>query len=315
MREIFFKLPKGFVDKLSKIYPNHFQDVLNTLLVKKPTSFRINYLKTDLVSLRKDLLREGISFRELPFPKGAFLPRATLRELQSTALYQNGSIYVQGISSMLAPVVLDPQNGEKILDLCAAPGAKTTQIVSLAPQAEVVAFEKEHIRHCKLEANLKIQGANNVQTFAQDGFWARKKFPEYFDKVLVDAPCSAESLFDLNNPRSYKYWNEKKVKELMHKQRSLLHTAFFALKEGGTLVYSTCTFSPEENEDVVDWFVNRFKDKIEVLPIDIPLSNTFKGLVRFKDKNFSPVCRFTRRIMPNEFMEAFFIAKFKKISV
>ncbi len=315
MREIFFKLPKGFVEKLMRIYPNHFQDVLNTFLYKKPTSFRINYLKIDLVSLRKALLKEGVSFRELPFPKGAFLSKVPLRELQRTTLYQNGMIYVQNVSSMLAPVVLSPQNGEKILDLCAAPGAKTTQIASLAQAAEVVAFEKAHIRHCKLEANLKIQGANNVQTYAQDGFWARKKFPEYFDHVLVDAPCSAEGLFDLNNPRSYKYWNERKVKELMHKQRTLLHSAFFALKEGGSLVYSTCTFSPEENEEVVDWFINKFKDKIEVVPVDIPLNNVLKGIAHYNNRNLSPFCKLTRRILPNEFMEAFYIAKFKKISI
>jgi len=230
-------------------------------------------------------------------------------------LYREGCIYVQNISSMLPVCVLAPANGEKILDLCAAPGTKTTQIVSLAPDAEVVAFEKDHIRHCKLVTNLKIQGVDRkVKTLELDGFWARKKFPEYFDKILVDAPCSAEGLFDLHNPRSYKYWSERKVREVKHKQRFLLQSAFFALKEQGTLVYSTCTFSPEENEEVIDWFLAKYKEKVEVAPIEIPLKNVFQGLTRWQGISFSPACALTRRIIPNEFMEAFFVAKLRKIS-
>jgi len=315
VNEIFYKLPKGFLEKIKIIYPNHFQQILNTFLVKKQTTFRINYLKTDLVSLKKELLADGLRFHELPFPKGAFISKVPLRALQGTSAYQNGLIYVQNISSMLPVIALNPQNGQKILDLCASPGAKTTQIASLVPDAEIVAFEKEHVRHCKLEANLKIQGVANVETFAQDGFWVRKKFPEYFDKILVDAPCSAEGLFDLNNPRSYKYWNERKVKELHDKQKSLLHSAFFSLKEGGELVYSTCTFSPEENEEVIDYFLNKFKEHLEVVPIEFPLNNVFCGIANWRNKHFSNACKLTRRVIPNEFMEGFFVAKLKKTSV
>ncbi|MDD4954611.1 MAG: RsmB/NOP family class I SAM-dependent RNA methyltransferase [Candidatus Omnitrophica bacterium] len=314
MNEIFFKLPKAFLEKLQILYPNHYQQVLNTFLIKKQTTFRVNYLKIDLPGLKKKMLAEGLRFHELAFPKGAFIVKGPLKALQRTSVYQNGSVYVQNVSSMLPVTMLSPQNGEKILDLCASPGAKTTQIAHLAPQAEIVAFEKEHVRHCKLEANLKIQGVSNVKTFAQDGFWARKKFPEYFDKILVDAPCSAEGLFDLNNPRSYKYWNERKVRELSHKQKSLLHSAFFALKEGGELVYSTCTFSPEENEGVIEWFVEKFKGQLEIVPIEFPLNNVFCGITKWRGKHFANNLKLTRRVIPNEFMEAFFVAKLKKTS-
>jgi 16S rRNA (cytosine1407-C5)-methyltransferase len=315
MKEVIYKLPQGFLHKLEKIYPTNYQYILHTFLNRKITTFRINYLKTDLVSLRKELLKERVYSQELTFPQGAFLSKSSLRDLQRTGIYQNGLIYVQNVSSMLPVIMLNPQNQEKILDLCASPGAKTTQIASLAPKAEVVAFEKEHIRYCKLLANLKVQGADKVKTFPLDGFWVRKKFPEYFDKILVDAPCSTEGLFELNNPRSYKYWREKKVKELMHKQKSLLHSAFFALKEAGILVYSTCTFSPEENEEVIDWFVNKFKEKLEILPIDIQLKNVYQGRTHWQGKHFSSSCRLTRRVIPNEFMEGFFVAKLRKTSV
>ena len=314
MKEAIYKLPQEFLDKLRKIYPACHQQISNTFLSKKTTSFRINNLKTDLFALRKLLLEERVRFKELPHPKGAFLLKSPLRELQKTEIYQNGLIYVQNVSSMQPVVVLCPQDQDKILDLCAAPGAKTTQIVSLAPKAEVIAIEKIRIRYYKLLANLKVQGALGVKTFLLDGIWARKKFPEYFDKILVDVSCSAEGRFCLNNPRSFKYWKARKVKEMVHKQKKLLHAAFFALKEGGILVYSTCTFSPEENEGIIDWAINKFKEKIEILPVELPFKNQQPGLAGWKEKRFSPFLKLTKRIIPNDFMEGFFIAKLKKIS-
>jgi 16S rRNA (cytosine1407-C5)-methyltransferase len=315
MKEILRKLPQEFLKKLKKIYPHHYQSIFNTFLNKKITSFRINYLKIDLGALRKRLKEERVSFKELNFPQGAFLLKSNLRHFQNTQIYQSGLIYIQNVSSMIVPLVLEPSNEDKILDLCASPGAKTTQIVSLSPEAEVVAVEKNRIRYYKLLTNLKIQGALSVKTFLLDGIWVRKKFPEYFDKILLDAPCSCEARFYVNNPKSFKYWKEKKVKEMMHKQKKLLSAAFYALKEGGILVYSTCTFSPEENEAVIDWFINKFKNKVELLPIEIPLKNVCEGLKKWENKRFSSSISLTKRILPNEFLEAFFIAKIKKISV
>jgi len=315
MNELFYRLPKDFLAKLQAVYPSHYQQILATFLNKKTTAFRANYLKIDLTNLRKELLKEGVRFQELNFPQGAFLSKTPLRELQATSSYQNGLIYVQNVSSMLPAFILSPQAGEKILDLCAAPGAKTTQLASLAKNAQITAIEKIRTRYYKLLANLKIQGAEKVTVLLLDGIWVRKKFPEYFDKILVDAPCSAESRFIIHDFHSFKYWKERKVKEMEHKQKKLLHSAFFALKTGGTLVYSTCTFSPEENEGVIEWFIDKFKDKVEVLPIDIPLPGVFAGLSSWKGERFSSSMRLVRRIIPNDFMEGFFIAKMRKIAV
>jgi len=309
-------LPNNFLQKLRKLYPDRYEEILDTFLQKKITTFRINYLKTDLVTLREKLFRNRIKFKELDYPKGSFLCYSPLAQLQNTDIYQEGFIYVQNASSMIPVLVLSPANNEKILDLCAAPGAKTTQIISLAPEARVIAIEKARIRYYKLLTNIKVQGAGNlVKVYLMDGMWVRKKFPEYFDKILVDAPCSTEGRFYINNPRTYKYWKDKKVKEMMHKQKKLLGAAFFALKEKGELVYSTCTFSPEENEGVIDWFLNKFKDKVQILPIDIPLDNVGPAFLKWQDKRYSKDLKNTRRILPNEFMEGFFIAKLKKIEV
>jgi len=93
-----------------------------------------------------------------------------------------------------------------------------------------------------------------------------------------------------------------------------LHSAFFSLKENGVLVYSTCTFSPEENELVIDWFINKFKNKLEIMPLNIPLKNAREGLTSWKGNKLSSSLKLTRRIIPGDSMEGFFIAKIKKIS-
>lgn len=315
MKEVEKKLPPGFAQKLKGIYPFKYQKIITTFLAKKKSSFRINYSKIDLRSLRKKLIEEHVRFRELPFPKGSFLLFSNLRQFQDTDIYKQGFVFVQNVSSMIPPIILDPQDSDATLDLCAAPGAKTTQIVSLAPASEVVAIEKIRDRYYKLLANLKVQGATKVKTLLLDGIWVRKKFPEYFSKALIDAPCSAEARFYMHNPRSYKYWKERKVKEMARKQKKLLHASFFSLKEGAELVYSTCTFSPEENEVIINWFINKFKEKIEVVPISLPLPNVRDGFTRWQGKKLSASLKLTKRIIPNDFMEGFFIAKLRKISV
>ncbi len=315
MRDGIYKLPQEFLDKLKKIYPSNFTRVASTFLTKKNTTFRINYLKTDLRILRKLLVNQRVKHTELIFPKGAFLLKIPLREFQKTEIYRDGLVYVQNLSSMLPVLCLEPENKDKILDLCAAPGAKTTQISSLAPGAEVVAIEKARNRYYKLLANLTTQGVKSTKVILLDSIWVRKKFPEYFDKILADVPCSAEGRFLTTSPKSFKYWKQRKVKEMVHKQKRLLHSAFLALNEGGTLVYSTCTFSPEENEGVIDWFINKFKEKLEILPIELPLKNAREGILQWKDKRFSPSLRLTKRIIPDDTMEGFFVAKIKKISV
>ena len=313
MKQVIFQLPSSFIEKIKKIYPSSYPQILESFRQKKLHTFRVNYLKIDLSKLRKELQKERIKYRELSWPKGSFILYSNLRELQRSYIYQEGLIYVQNISSMIPPILLSPQKGEKILDMCAAPGTKTTQIASLAGlDIELVAMEKIRIRYYKLLTNLRIQGADFVKTLLCDASLAKKKFPEYFDKILLDAPCSCEGLFDVNNPRSFKYWKERKVKEMAHKQKKLLSSAIYALKEGGVLIYSTCTFSPEENEEVIDWALKKFEGNIRVVPISIPLKNVRRGLKRWKDKYFFSQLELCLRVIPNRFMEGFFIAKLIK---
>lgn len=314
MKEVIYKLPQEFIHKLKKLYPTKYNNILNTFTQKSPTTFRVNYLKTDLVGLRRMLVAQRIKFQELSYPKGSFILKGNIRDLQKTDVYNQGFIFVQNISSMLPPLILDPKDDEHILDLCAAPGAKTTQIVSLAPNVDLVAVEKVRVRFYKLLANLKAQGVDSVKTMLLDATLVRKKFPESFDKILADVPCSAEGRFLVSNPRTFKYWKLRKVKEMAHKQKKLISAAFYALKEQGQMVYSTCTFSPEENEMIIDRFLNKFKEKVELMPVNIKGHNVQNAITRWKGKKFSNDLSMAKRILPNDYMEGFFIAKIKKIS-
>ncbi|HOX09214.1 MAG TPA: RsmB/NOP family class I SAM-dependent RNA methyltransferase [Candidatus Omnitrophota bacterium] len=312
MKAVFNELPEEFIEKLKALYPSVFPKICETFLHKKEQTFRINYLKASLPVLKEDLDREGIKYRELHWPKGSFILRSANKELHKSPAYIDGKIYMQNVSSMLPPMLLGPKPGEKILDLCAAPGAKTSEIASLAGrEIELVAVEKLGIRYEKLLATLKIQGVDFAKTLMEDGIEMGRRYPDYFDKVLVDAPCSGEALFYMRDPKSFKPWSQKRVRDLSHTQKVLIYSGVSALKEGGELVYSTCTFSPEENEEVVDWALNKFEG-LRLLPVDMPLPNKSRGIARWEGKAFSKEMGMAMRVLPNDYMEGFFMAKLRK---
>jgi len=312
MKAVFNGLPQGFVEKLKTAYPASFPKICETFLHKKEQTFRANFLKTTLARLKEDLDREGIRYRELHWPKGGFILRSQNKELQKSRIYTDGEVYMQNVSSMIPPVLLGPGPGNRILDLCAAPGAKTSQIASLGGRdIEIVAFEKLEIRYQKLLATLRIQGVDFAKTVPADGMEAGKGYPGYFDKVLVDAPCSGEALFYMRDPKTFKPWTQKRVRDLSHTQKVLIYSGVNALKKGGELVYSTCTFSPEEHEEVVDWALGKFEG-VRLLPADIPVPNKARGLSALNGKRFHKDMGLAVRVLPNEYMEGFFIAKFRK---
>lgn len=323
------KLPAEFLEKVKRVYPQEHEQVFRTFLEERPSTFRVNYLKTDLRTLRDGLRDQNILYRDAPNVPGAFiLTKTTLRQLQETPEYKNGHIYVQNLSSMIPvfellsgyldftktfPLEPNPCRGIKILDLCSAPGGKTMHIASLTGgRAEIVAVEKDKPRFFKLRANLEMQGAiSKVQTILDNGAATFKDFEEQFDLVLVDAPCSCESGFDVNTPRSYSYWSRHKVQECRDKQKRLIFSGIRCLKPGGTLVYSTCTISPEENEFVIDWALKRFPEcRMETLRWQH--QGFRKGITDWGEKPFNPDVAKARRVFPDALYESFFVAKIKK---
>lgn len=310
-------LPPQFLERLSAIYPPRLvETILPMFSLERPTTFRINTLLADRYDVRRALHEEGFRSEAVPWCAEAFILRnRTGRELTETAAYRAGHIYVQGLSSMLPPLMLAPQSGMTVLDLTAAPGSKTTQMAALMQnQGQITANDNNKPRFFRLLANVQMQAATCVECIQTYGETVWRRYGEAFDAVLLDAPCSAEGRFQTDEPSTYRYWKPRKVTEMMRKQKRLLYSAIRALKPGGTLVYSTCTFAPEENEAVVSWAATKFADAVELEPCRPPVTNILLPLTSWKEKAFVPAIRHAVRVMPTATMDAFFIAKLRKHS-
>ncbi|MFH1855165.1 MAG: RsmB/NOP family class I SAM-dependent RNA methyltransferase [bacterium] len=283
-------LPKEFLKRLETIIPTEkLRDVLEAYTVIRPTTIRVNTLKTNAAHLLQIFDSHSIVYEPSPISSIAFIIRSDKRMLLDLDAYNNGLFYIQSLSSMLPVIVLDPKPNEKILDIAAAPGSKTTQMAAIMNNTgQIVANDNSRIRGYKLRANLKIQGVTNTTVVISPGQTIWKEYPEYFDKALVDAPCSMEGTFTTTNPKTCEHWSIKAIKELVQRQKWLLRSAVSATKPGGIIVYSTCTLEPEENEKVIEWILKKELGKVEL---------------------FEP----TTLIYPSELMEGFFIAKLKKL--
>ncbi len=294
--------------------PSQWSSVVHTFSEPRPTTFRVNTLKTTAIAVREELSAQGFHVEPVPWYRDAFiLRRGRLRELQETARYRDGAIYVQSLSSMLPALVLDPQPGEVVLDLTAAPGSKTTQIACLMQhQGRITANDNNKIRFYKLRANVIQQGVGDIELTLQHGETFGRRHPNAFDRVLVDAPCSAEGRFLLSEPKSYRFWRPGKIHEMARKQRRLLRSAIDAVKPGGVVVYATCTFAPEENEGVVHWVLAQCGEAVEVEPFTLGVSNVTPGLAQWEEASYHPSVRQTQRILPTNEMEGFFIARLHK---
>jgi 16S rRNA (cytosine1407-C5)-methyltransferase len=310
-------LPEAFELKLRRIIPaNQWNQVLRSFNEERPTTFRVNHLKPSQQTMKERLEPQGFKIENVLWYKDAFILRkGRQKDLEKTDLYKNGEIYVQGLSSMVPPLVLAPMPGDKVLDLTAAPGSKTTQLaVLMKNQGQIVANDNNAIRLEKLKANAALQGATNVTVLeAGEGGMVWKENHEAFDKVLLDAPCSSEGRFQLDTPSTYGYWREDTNRKMAKDQRRLLKSAVLSVKPGGTLVYSTCTFSPEENEMVVQWALETYGDALEIEDITLPLPLHTRGLTQWGDLKFHPGVAKSVRVLPTPDVEGFFAVRFKKV--
>jgi len=308
-------LPEEFLQRLRAIVPaNRYDGVLRTFEHGKPVTFRVNTLKANVRDVLENLKQAGFKLGNVPWMKEAFLlQNRRQRDLEETAEYEQGRIYLQNLSSMVPPIVLDPRPGEKVLDLAAAPGSKTTQMAAMmANGGSITAVDDNEVRLEKLKANLVRQGVSCAECVHANGAVVGNDRPEAFDRVLLDAPCGSEGRFLTGIPRSYSYWRVEKVRKNAREQKRLLLSALRALCVGGTMVYSTCTFAPEENEGVLSWALERFPDAIGVEPVKLPFANTQTGLRVWEGKDYPEGVGRSVRILPTDSMEGFFVAKIFK---
>ena len=244
--------------------PRHVR-ILQHMYTRPPITFRVNTEKINKNDALRELRRHRFLIKPGPLDNSYIvLKEPENLKLSHTDLFNQGKIYIQNLSSMMPVFMLNPQEGEKILDMCAAPGSKTSQMSVMTKQkAQIVAVDNNKKRIYKLEDNLNRQGVKNVEVIYGSAVGLEKRyelFGQYFDKVLLDAPCSNEGLIILTEPNTFAYWNPKKPRSLAKLQKKLISSAVNMLAPGGHLVYSTCTFSKEENEDIVIWILSRFKN-------------------------------------------------------
>ncbi len=336
-------LPTGFLERLAMfVSPSVFRE-MEKLFVERPTTLRTNGIKVKKHESMKAILGEfGFKTRKVDWYKDAMiLENRTKRDLTETKPYEEGKIYIQSLASMVPPLILDPKPGEKVLDLTAAPGSKTSQMAMMMEKTgELVANDNNKVRFFKLKHNMELLGVvGDADTPHHSGGQASptsplngegglssdwkfvlrmehgaklcREYPEYFDKILLDAPCSAEARFVLGNPKTFGYWSERKIKEMAYKQRQLLLAAWGALKPGGVLVYSTCTMAPEENEVQISRLLERNPDA-EIENIAIPGLKVVPPVLTWKEKALHSGVKKSLRIMPTKEVEGFFVAKIRK---
>jgi 16S rRNA (cytosine1407-C5)-methyltransferase len=311
-------LPEQFLERLRDIVGASRFSAMEKMFVERPTTFRVNTLRATREAVMAALREHNIQVHSVPWYKDAFILRNTeKRAFTALPMYTEGRVYIQSLASMAPPILLAPQAGETVLDLTAAPGSKTSQMAAMMEKTgQLIANDNNKIRFFKLKHNMELLGAAGEDDFLtlrmEDGSHLCGEYKEYFDKILLDAPCSAEARFVAGGPKTYGYWSERKIKEMAFKQRKLLFSAWVALKPGGTLVYSTCTFAPEENEVQISKFLERFDGAAEALPAEIPGLKTLPPLAAWKGRAMHEGVGRAIRILPTAEIEGFFAAKIRK---
>jgi 16S rRNA (cytosine1407-C5)-methyltransferase len=310
------RIPDLFLSRMQMVIPKlYWNDFLKSLTQVRKTTFRINRLIDSDQTVISELQDLGFGVQSVPWYSDAYvLKKLKQRDLEKTNIYLDGRIYLQNLSSMIPPLVLNPQPGETILELAAAPGGKVTQLASLARnQARIFANEKDKIRWQKLRFNIIRQNATSILLLEpSDGRRLGQHYFEQFDKVLLDAPCSSEGKFLASHNSTYQHWNIQVIQQMAKLQRQLLNSAVLALKPGGILVYSTCTFAPEENEGILNDILAMWDGKICLEPINTFFPRAQYGLTRFQGQQFDASLSLSRRILPNDQWEGFFVARLKK---
>ena len=303
IKEMRNRLPKEFMEFLYEKYtPIKVDQILLGMTSERYTTLRVNTLKYDIQSLMRYFKEKNIKFERVPWYNDALIIKnANEKQIQKLDIYEKGYIYLQSLSSMVPPLALNPKEGEKVLDLTAAPGSKTTELAALMNnKGYILANELDKIRYERLKYNIEAQGAKIVEAINGRGEKIGDNYIEHFDKVLLDTPCSGEGRFIVNSLATYRDWSPQKVKELTKTQRKLIQSAYKALKTNGIMVYSTCTLNEEENENVLKWALENLD--LKLLDINLKLKEAEIALNK------------AIRVLPSKETEGFFVAKMIKKS-
>ncbi len=296
-------IPEFLLELLLKQYgKNTTKSILKGYSNNRPITLRANTLKTSINYIKNTLNTLNISFKNVPWYTDAIILENTSEEqIKNLDIYKEGFIYLQNLSSMIPPIILNPQENENILDMAAAPGGKTTQMLALSQnKAFITACEKNKIRAERLKYNINKQNANRVNVMTKDS----RNLDDFFsfDKILLDAPCSGSGTINLSNNNLEKIFTKDLINRSTKFQHQLLTKAVKLIKPGHEIIYSTCSILSVENENIVQDFIN--SNKLQIIPID---KNVFPDIHFLPTSIAGTLC-----IAPSELYEGFFVAKLKK---
>lgn len=300
-----------FEKRYRHLLGSSYEDFITYSLSYLNKSIRVNTLKIAVAELKQRLEQQNFRLFQVPWCREGFWVKGDRTDLGNLVEHTLGYFYIQEAASMIPAVVLNPQPGEIVLDMCASPGSKTTQMAAMMENSGiVVANDISGDRMKPLGINLQRVGAMNVvENFGRGQQLHR--LGTKFDRILVDAPCSGTGTLR-KSPDTLRIWNPLMVRRLSNQQKPLIDTAFSLLKSGGTMVYSTCSVEPEENEGVIDWLLQKYPKEasVEEIKLDINRSST---VLEFEKSSYSPEVRKCLRIWPQDNnTEGFFVAKISK---
>ena len=306
--EIEFK-PK-FIERYSKL--TDWEEFRQCSLSFLNRSIRINTLKISIKEL-KEMLEKNWALEQIPWCREGFWiehRQKERRDIGNLIEHSLGYFYLQEAASMIPPIVLEPKPHEIVLDIAASPGSKTTQIAQYMENKGILISNDYTIDRMKpLSINLQRCGVSNSIMTLMEGQWFRISGIE-FARILVDAPCSGTGTIR-KSLKTLRIWNPDMVRRLSITQKQLIETGFNLLKDNGTLVYSTCSLEPEENEEVVDFLLKKYENaKLEEVKLNLKRS---PAILEFGDKKYSDEIKKCLRIWPQDNdTEGFFVAKIRK---
>jgi len=298
---------------LTSLYGIKPADKYVEFIKQEPSQYiRVNQLKANkkvLAKILKDNYR--IKTEEIPFIPNGLKVTGGNELLGKTIEHINGLYYMQGLSSMLPPLILSPSSDEIVLDLCSAPGSKTTELGEIMNnKGTLIANEIQLDRVKMLVYNIDRMNLMNAGVIHYKGEWLGKIYSNYFDKILVDAPCSGLGIIQKKGEVNT-WWSTERAKNLGELQLKLLVAAIKMLKPGGEIVYSTCTLTVEENELVINKVLNKYP--VEVTDIKLSIIS-HDGFTKYNGESLNPSLSKGKRIFPWEAdSDGFFIIKLKKI--
>lgn len=294
---------------LSNLLGKEYKEFINALPGDR--AIRINLLYNGNEELINSL-SEYAQLSKLSFSVPSYKILNEKHPLSQTLAFFNGFFAFQGSSSQIPPVVLNPGPGERVLDMAASPGSKATQMgIMMENKGELIVNDSNLNRMQALNSNTQKAGLINHCIYYLAGERLGRLFPEYFDKVLLDSPCTGLGTLATKG-EIWSWWSYKKLDKLVKIQKQLLISAIKSAKSGAEIVYSTCSVAPEENELLLNDILQDYP--IEILPIkNKGMANFDNGFVSYNGQTLNPVLKNTKRVWPHRHnMEGFFVARMRK---